>query len=301
MKPNPRAIRIGKRLEQLRKSRVISQRALAQKLGLAHTTVARYELGLTTPRTENLATIADFFGTEPSYFLEDLDTTQILVQHMSVLDNPLPLSVDHKVTADAQIQVDCWERLKASGFSNPIQVTRDIVSARTHDLTQSDATSVADQFAELFENRDENRDDLTTFLESIGYRILLTRESDQRYSGSLVYGAGHIYLLVSSLWPDSIRRDYLANLVAIDLFRTNSDAVDQRESFVNRILTQASKINSVAESRPIYGIDLPLPDVQSNFHLFVLDALRNRQVSRERAASLLQLPEESLIPTVASS
>ena len=53
--------RVGKRLEQLRKARVMSQRDLARYLDVSHVMVSKYERDLASPREGSLKQIADFF------------------------------------------------------------------------------------------------------------------------------------------------------------------------------------------------------------------------------------------------
>lgn len=66
----------AKKLRELRKSRNITQLALAKELGLSQQTVARWETGAATPPLETISRVSEFFGVPFSYFLEESDVQQ---------------------------------------------------------------------------------------------------------------------------------------------------------------------------------------------------------------------------------
>ena len=57
------------RLKELRKSRRVSQRALAAALGVTQQAVGKWEMGRSTPDPATIARIADFFGASADYLL----------------------------------------------------------------------------------------------------------------------------------------------------------------------------------------------------------------------------------------
>lgn len=57
------------RLKELRKSRKITQEKLAEKLGLARSTITMYETGGSEPDLETLKALADFFDVTVDYLL----------------------------------------------------------------------------------------------------------------------------------------------------------------------------------------------------------------------------------------
>lgn len=57
------------RIAELRKKYGISQKDLAQKLGLAQNTLSQYENGLRTPSAETISNLAAFFDVPESYLL----------------------------------------------------------------------------------------------------------------------------------------------------------------------------------------------------------------------------------------
>ena len=57
------------RLKELRKTKGLSQVALAERLGLSKSTIGAYETGDITPSVDALNTIADFFNVDMDYLL----------------------------------------------------------------------------------------------------------------------------------------------------------------------------------------------------------------------------------------
>jgi transcriptional regulator with XRE-family HTH domain len=59
---------IGKKLQQLRKGRKLTQQQLAEKMGVTRATVSNYEVGRRTPHLSELERFAEFFGVGLDYF-----------------------------------------------------------------------------------------------------------------------------------------------------------------------------------------------------------------------------------------
>lgn len=55
---------LGRRLREAREAKGLSMREVAERLGVSHTTVSRWEDGLVTPTRENLRLIAERLGIE---------------------------------------------------------------------------------------------------------------------------------------------------------------------------------------------------------------------------------------------
>lgn len=58
-----------KNLALLRKNANLTQRSLAEKIGVPKTNIGSYELGVTQPNLETLTKLADFFGCSIDYLL----------------------------------------------------------------------------------------------------------------------------------------------------------------------------------------------------------------------------------------
>ena len=64
----------SERLVQLRKSREMSQIALAKEIGVSSRIYQEYEYGKSEPKMSNLVSIADFFGVSMDYLSGRTDT-----------------------------------------------------------------------------------------------------------------------------------------------------------------------------------------------------------------------------------
>lgn len=61
----------GERIKKLRKSKGVTQRELADRLGISEQAISKWEKNLSNPSTKNLLQIAKIFGVSISYFYQD--------------------------------------------------------------------------------------------------------------------------------------------------------------------------------------------------------------------------------------
>lgn len=59
---------IGKKLQELRKARRLTQQQLADKMGVTRATISNYEVGRRTPHLSELKRFAEFYGVGLDYF-----------------------------------------------------------------------------------------------------------------------------------------------------------------------------------------------------------------------------------------
>lgn len=59
---------IGRKLRVLRKGRKLTQREVAERLGMVRATVSNYEVGRRTPHVSDLRRFAEFYGVGLDYF-----------------------------------------------------------------------------------------------------------------------------------------------------------------------------------------------------------------------------------------
>ena len=66
------------RLLKLREERVISRKELSEAIHVSNSTVAKWELGETSPTIDNVKYLCEFFGISADYFISDgpLETSQ---------------------------------------------------------------------------------------------------------------------------------------------------------------------------------------------------------------------------------
>ena len=291
---------IGKRLEQLRKSKVISQRQLALHIGVAPTTISRYERDLFKPKEEVLTRLANFFQVDVGVFDQSVGSAISSIHYVSHPNQPLPQKVKHKLEADLQMQIECWETLEfhldEAVVGNELkQQNRLAEVAETTGLYELVSSAV-----KAWLSFDSMTRDLTRFIEWLGLRILVTNEMDPRFEG-LSASTGHrSYLLVSTDWSDEKRRRYLAKMLGGHILRSHSTLMPTEEnldSFVSEFLQQANaNVCAVApkESTPKFGISSPVPDLRSHFAALVHIAWRADKITNQTALTLLRTTEREL-------
>lgn len=64
---------LGKRLVQLRKINNVTQEELGKQIDVGKTTISNYETGYSSPDSETLTKLADFFGVSVDYLLGRTD------------------------------------------------------------------------------------------------------------------------------------------------------------------------------------------------------------------------------------
>ena len=80
----------GERLKSLRITKGISQKDVANYLGIDRTTYLKYENGSSNPNISRLTKLANFFDTTPNYLLgEDVEQVNISTKHIMDQDSNL--------------------------------------------------------------------------------------------------------------------------------------------------------------------------------------------------------------------
>ena len=67
------SVKMGKRIKELRNECELSQKSLADKIGVAQNTIAQYEKGTAKPSLEVLVKLAVTFSTSTDYVLGIID------------------------------------------------------------------------------------------------------------------------------------------------------------------------------------------------------------------------------------
>lgn len=291
---------IGKRLEQLRKTEVISQRQLALHIGVASTTISRYERDLFKPKEEVLTRLADFFQVDVGVFDQSVASAIASIHYVSHPNRSLPMKVKHKLEADLQMQIECWETLELHLDG----------AVTENELNQQSRLAELAESTELYElvfsavnawlSFDDTTRDLTRFIEWLGLRILVTNETDPRFEGLGASSGQRSYLLVSMDWSDEKRRRFLAKMLGCHILRSHSTLMPTEEnldSFASEFLQQANAnagAVSPEESTPKFGISSPVPDLRSHFAALVHTAWRAHKITNQTARTLLRTNERDL-------
>ena len=67
---------IGERLKQLRKSANVTQKAVANAIGVTEVSYQRFEYGTVRPSIDTLAALADYFNVSVDYLIGRSDTPE---------------------------------------------------------------------------------------------------------------------------------------------------------------------------------------------------------------------------------
>lgn len=291
---------IGKRLERLRKTKVISQRQLALHIGVTSTTISRYERDLSTPGDKVLTRLADFFQVDVGVFQQSVDNAIASIHYVSHPHQRLPMKVKHKLEADLQMQIECWETLElhlddavaGKELKQQNRLAELAVSSELHELVSG--------AVKAWLSYDDTARDLTLFIEWLDLRILITNEIDPRFEGLEASSDQRSYLLISIGWSDEERRRYLAKMLGCHILRSHSTLKPTEENldfFASEFLQHATaNVGAVLpeESTPKFGINSPIPDLRSHFAALVHTAWCADKITSQTAVTLLRTTERDL-------
>jgi transcriptional regulator with XRE-family HTH domain len=81
---------IGKKLQQLRKGRGLTQQQLADKMGVTRATISNYEVGRRAPHISELERFAEFYGVGLDHFgvASTDDLFDILTRAKAIFESP---------------------------------------------------------------------------------------------------------------------------------------------------------------------------------------------------------------------
>lgn len=99
------------RLKELRESRNLTQKDLANQLNLTQSTIAYYENGKKLPTTDNLMSIARFFGVSTDFLLGLSKYTPDIGNHTGMKEDPNYLS--SSLTGEQRKLLHYFERLES--------------------------------------------------------------------------------------------------------------------------------------------------------------------------------------------
>ena len=92
---------IDQKIKTLREKRGITQSELANQLGITRSGVNAWEMGISTPSTQYIITLAKFFNVSTDYLLGLSDTATISVEGLS----------DREIASLAEI-IECYKLKK---------------------------------------------------------------------------------------------------------------------------------------------------------------------------------------------
>ena len=68
---------LGEKLKKLRKARGLSQEQLADQLNVSRQAISKWELGESTPDTDNLIALSDYYGVSLDCLLRDQEAPEV--------------------------------------------------------------------------------------------------------------------------------------------------------------------------------------------------------------------------------
>jgi Zn-dependent peptidase ImmA (M78 family)/DNA-binding XRE family transcriptional regulator len=129
---------IGERIRAARKAQGLSLRALAERVGLSHEMIRRYEQGKATPSESALLALADALGRSPNYFLRPALVGEI--KPMFRLKRKQTARQHALIIAQIQYWLDCYLIIEQilglgtrfefpEGFPYPVRQMEDVEQA----------------------------------------------------------------------------------------------------------------------------------------------------------------------------
>lgn|SRR5690554_6826309 len=117
---------IGERIKKERKKRGISQRNLANRINISHTTIARIEKGETKPDASTTIALADFFQVSTDYILGRADKRPEAIKPKEIFKSP------YKETQTFKNIVKIIDRLTL----DELQMVNGVITAIVGDTTK---------------------------------------------------------------------------------------------------------------------------------------------------------------------
>lgn len=79
---------VSERIQELRKSRGVSQEELANALGVSRQAVSKWESGQSFPELDNIIALSDYFGVSADHMLKGTDTPQVTKSQTPIASKP---------------------------------------------------------------------------------------------------------------------------------------------------------------------------------------------------------------------
>ncbi len=217
---------IGERIQQARKASGLSQRALAEKVGLSAMAISKYERDDSVPSSGVMLSLAQALGVRSEYFFRRASVTLKNVQHRD--HHELPEKEEQKVLADVTDQLERWvelEEFMPAPWSIPFEVPPTITGPIT-DYDEIEDVAIA---MRTYWNLGLNPiSDLIDTLETKGIKVLITQyDGHENFNGlsAQVNGAPVVVLGAGENWAGDRQRFTLAHelghLVLHDLLGEN--------------------------------------------------------------------------------
>ncbi len=201
---------IGQRLSQARKSAGLSLRELAQRTGISHTAVDKFEKGALVPASAQLLAFAKVLGVRTEFFLRPLRVQITGIEYRKKAATPRGLLA--RIHGDVLDQAERWQELldlypnpPIQPFEVPLGLPAEVADAgQVEDLAEALRAAWALGLSPI--------PDLTDTMESNGIRVIATdADADAMLDGLTGRVDGTPLIVVGRHWPGDRQRFTLAH------------------------------------------------------------------------------------------
>lgn len=201
---------IGQRLLRARKAAGFSLRGLAQRTGVSHTAINKFEKGLLTPSSGQLIAFAKTLGVRGEFFfrpmqpaIKDVDYRKKSSMSKRLLD---------RVHGDVLDQAERWQELLSLYPNQPIESFSVPDALKGEVREEAQIEEFAEKLREAWSLGMNAIPDLIDILESKGIRVITTDADDQgKFDGLAGQVDGAPLIVVGRLWPGDRQRFTLAH------------------------------------------------------------------------------------------
>ena len=243
---------LGQRIKRARLAHGWSLRKLAEKVGLSHNAIKKYEHGDTTPESNKLIKLAKALGVRVEYFLRP-DTpmlTHIEFRSHHKLPKKFINVIEAKVLDEFERRAELESILpqyKVPEYSPPAIFHQMLVSL---DVVETFANRIREHWG----LGTRPIVDLVDLLERHGIRVFFTDKFDEAFDGLYANVSNHPLIVICHTWAGERQRFTLAHELAHILLKPILDKSLDIEKACNRfaaafLLPNVEVINAVGETR----------------------------------------------------
>lgn len=201
---------LAERLIRARKAANLSYREAAQRLGLSHTAISRYEKGELTPSSEQLARLAKAYGIRMDFFLRQhrVDPDSFQFRKRAKLTGPRLEAIKYRILDQIERRLELETYLPARAAFTDMES----LPARVESMEEIDR--VAEQVRMEWALGLDPIPDLADLLESQGFRVLaveLEADEESHFDGLATRIGEQPVLVMGSHWPGDRQRFTLAH------------------------------------------------------------------------------------------
>lgn len=240
---------LGKRLHQARQASGLSQRALADNVGVSAMMISKYERAQSFPSSDVLLALANALGVRTEYFFRTASVNLERIQHRNRHVWKLPRSAEKNVLADVRDQLERWmalDEITPAPWSIPFTLPDDLPDH----IEELDAIeSIATRMRHHWDLGLNPIPDLIDTLESRGLKVFTTKFDDPRFEGMSAMAGDQCIIVVGRNWPGDRQRftltHELGHIVLDERLATHVDKEDAANRFAGAFLVPQEKVFEV--------------------------------------------------------